>query len=238
LISSRSSPAAIAAWCSCCSRCGRSNLESPVVATLHEASCEGPVVSNASGPWKCAACGKRDFVSSSGFASHRDCCLKEGLSGASVSLHPACLESKRGLLSDFNFLVTESIELVEVSSEDAGRIPPRLSRKIAPKVGDIGIRCVYCAAKGIQPAGSNMYPRKLKNLAHTMYNLVTRHLMSSCQNIPKSIQKQLKQDRKKTTSQSMMKDRIGLPVYLQLLSNEFGLTDDDGESGGIRCSVD
>lgn len=158
------------------------------------------------------------------------------MAGASVSLRPLCLEAKRNLLSDFNVLVTESIELIEVSTDDVEKLQLGNRRKHHPRIGDVGIRCVYCAAKGIQPTGSNIYPQSLKTLPHNMYNMVVRHLMESCKNIPCSTQKRLINDKKKTTSQSMEKERIGLPVYLKLLTSEYGLAD-RGSNEGIHCSV-
>jgi len=60
--------------------------------------------------------------------------------------------------------------------------------------------------------------------------------MSSCQYIPKQKQEKLIHNKKTTTSQSMEKKRIGLPVYLKLLAHDFGLTDND-KSEGIQRSL-
>jgi hypothetical protein len=149
------------------------------------------------------------------------------------------LETRRQLLSDFNILVTDAVELIQLSTpEDIDRLKmSNKRRRLAPKLGNIGIRCRYCAQNKLtSPPGSNVYPQSLKSLPHNIYNLVNRHLMSSCQNISREKQQQLVQDKKITTKQSMEKNRIGLPVYLRLLAEAFGLTD-DGKSEGIRCSM-
>jgi len=125
----------------CCSHCGRHDFVSDAEAAVHDASCGPGAVGNPKGPWKCVTCGKNTFKDSSGFSSHRLSCRSGVMKGASVSLRPACLESKRILLSDFNFQVTESIELIEVSPEDIKRFSLGKRRMRQPKVGDIGIRC-------------------------------------------------------------------------------------------------
>ena len=191
------------------------------------------------GYWKCELCGRDDFVSGGGFSSHRECCKIGCLEGPSVSLRPACLNAQRQLLSDFNLLVTDSVELIELSTlEDIERLQKsNKRRKLAPKVGNIGIRCRFCAQNRLMsPPHSNVYPQSLKSLSHNIYNLITRHLMSSCPNIPKVLQQQLVHDKQISTKQSMQKDRIGLPMYLQMLTKEFRLTD-DGKNEGIRCSM-
>ena len=214
-----------------CSFCGRHDFESDAAAALHQASCSQ---SYPKGPWKCSVCGKTDFTASSGFASHRQTCRRGVLQGRTVSLRPACLSLQRQLLADFNVLVTDSIELIELSSsQDIARLSSGNRRKNSPKLGDIGIRCRYCAENNLQPPGSTMYPETLKTLPHNMYNMVCRHLVSVCQSIPKKTQQKLVHDKQNATKQSMLKDRIGLPVYLKLVINEFGLID-GGENRGIH----
>ena len=209
----------------CFDKCGRADLESAAEAADHTKICS--VV----GP--CENCGKATFTTWQGFFSHQMSCHKSSF-GNSVSLRPSCLDEQRKRLSDFNWKLTEAIELIEVAPDDINELAKTKQRGRTPKVGDIGIRCVYCARKGTQPAGSNVYPTKLKTLPHSMYNLVVRHLIQCCQNIPKNLRGELIQDKKITTSQSMEKGRIGLPVYLQMISDEFGLAD-CGQTVGVRC---
>ena len=153
----------------------------------------------------------------------------------SLTLRPSCLQSERERLSDFNLLVTDSIELVELTAAGMEQMM-RSGRQRKPVTGNVGIRCRYCAEKGRSPPGSESYPDTLQNLSHNVYNLTKRHLVKECRNIPESTRERLIETKKITTSQSMEKARIGLPVYLKLVTKEFGLID-IGERQGIRCTV-
>lgn len=206
--------------------------------TSAASSCERADAEEATTPdATCRNCGKTGFCTGQALYSHQLACHKGSMVGLCVSLRPPSLNDSRIQLSEFNWKVTEAIELIEVSPEDISELAKTVQRGRTPRVGDIGIRCVYCARKGIQPAGSNVYPKTLKSLPHNMYNLVVRHLLGSCQNIPKATQDELSENKTRTTKQSMMKDRIGLPVYLQMLTELFALTD-LGEAQGIRRVVE
>lgn len=214
-----------------CYLCGRADFESQNDATAHEISCSGK--GNANGPWKCSLCGKYDFVHCSGYGSHRVLCNHSAMKGTSLSLRPTCLEVF--FLSDFNALVTESIELIEITEDDTKRFA-KTQRKRTPQAGNIGIRCVYCAEKGVQPPGSMSCPDDLRGLPYNIYNMVNRHLLSSCKHIPKQVRSKMEMAKKTTTSQSMQKNRIGLPVYFKILVDKFSLTDNGMKEGIQRSS--
>lgn len=217
-----------------CSVCGCLGFASLAEAEAHQTECLCRRGTNKHGPWKCVKCGKYDFTTSQGFASHRvSCCHKNPISsGASLTLRPTCLESQRESLSDFNYLVTESIEFIEATSSDVKRLG-RSQRKRDPLEGNIGIRCVYCQG---QTSRSISFPDDCKALPNNIYNMTKRHLMESCPSIPSQVRTKLTETKQSTTSQSMMKDRIGLPIYLKMVQVEFGLTD-HGKKEGIRCSI-
>lgn len=216
-----------------CYLCGCANFKTQFDATVHEISCDGRC--NPYGPWKCSACGKVAFFNSKGFGSHRILCSQSAMKGASLSLRPDCMAASRGMLSDFNYLVTESIEMVEVAQDDMERFA-KTQRKRTPQVGNVGIRCVYCAANGVQPPGSMSCPDNLQSLPHNIYNMAQRHLLSSCKKIPKHIQVQLNVTKKTSLSQSMQKNHIGLPVYCKKLAYMFSLAD-NGTKEGIQRAV-
>jgi hypothetical protein len=217
-----------------CYLCGFTKFESQFDATVHEISCDGK--QNPFGPWKCSTCGKV-FAVGRGFGSHRIICHQGAMKGTSLSLRPPCMEEFRARLSDYNALVTESIELVEVTRDDIEKFAKKLQRKRTPQVGNVGIRCVYCVANGSQPPGSMSCPQNLRSLPHNIYNMVQRHLLLSCPYVPKQIKNQLELAKENSTSQSGQKERIGLPLYLTKLVNEFGLTDIGQNEGVQRSSV-
>ena len=219
-----------------CSRCGRIDFDSQIELNQHKNAYSGISTCNSEGCWKCSICDKSDFRSKFAFNSHILICKASACNTATdgiLSMKPSSLEIQRSQLSDFNILVTESIELFELGEDDVERFAIR-HRKRHPQCGDVGIRCVYCAEKGVQPPGSVSYPDNLKSLPFNVYNMTNRHLLLSCKNIPKHTQKELKTTKKNTTSQSMEKKSIGLPVYLKMLVHEFNLTDDKDEKQGIQ----
>jgi hypothetical protein len=67
--------------------------------------------------------------------------------------------------------------------------------------------------------------------------MATRYLTTACPFIPKDEHERLMHTKKESTSQSMEKRRTGLPVYLGLVAQEFGLTDGIEKNGIVRCSV-
>jgi hypothetical protein len=188
-------------------------------------------------PWVCTACGKKDFTARAGFLAHCRCCLSHNMTGRRLTLRPACLQSKREKLSDFNFHVTESIELVEASEIDIETLTnhSNQNRRRMPQVGNVGIRCVHC--DGSIVVGALRFPDDLATIPHNMYSMVERHLLASCPKTDERVRQQLRDTKVLTTKQSMTKGRIGLPTYLKLLQTEFGLTD-YGKKEGVHFTTE
>jgi len=175
-----------------------------------------------------------DFRTKSASNSHMRICNASACNtSVRLSMRPTSLRIQRAHLSDFNILVTESIELIELAECDVERFAIR-PRKRDPQCGDVGIRCFYCATDGVQPPGSVSYPTNLKNISCNVYNMMKRHLLVSCKHIPKRIRRELITAKEYTTSQSMQKEKIGLTVYLEMLVQEFSLANKDGEKHGIQ----
>jgi hypothetical protein len=187
------------------------------------------------GSLKCPNCGKTDFCISQALVSHMiHCGVAEG-DARTLTLRPICLQFERERLSDFNLLVTDSIELVELTAAGMEQMR-RSGRQRKPATGNVGIRCRYCAEQGRSPPSSETYPDTLQNLSHNVYNLTNRHLIKECRKIPESIRLRLIETKKVTTSQSMEKARLGLPAYLKLVTKELGLID-IGNRQGVRCTI-
>jgi hypothetical protein len=155
---------------------------------------------------------------------------------ASLSLEPVALETERVKLSDFNLLIVKSIELFEASATDVEmQHLGSGNRKI--ELGNVGIRCRHCAQLGVLTIGSVSYTNNLTTLPHNMYTMVARHLLESCSNVREDLKHQLLQAKKSSTSQSLRKGALGLPAYLRLLIELYGLTDDGKREGVRRKSV-
>lgn len=218
-----------------CSVCGRHDFVTKSGAARHQAECDGKP--NPDGPWECTICGKNTFLTSQAFGGHWRCCNKgSSVTQAALSLRPEALQADRDKLSDFNKLITESIELFEASSTDVATQRIGNGRR-AIELGNVGLRCRHCAELGVMTIGSIAYTNELKPLPHNMYTMVKRHLLETCKNVSEELRSTLLIAKKSSTSQSMTRGRIGLPAYLRTLITHFGLTD-DGKKDGVRRRVD
>lgn len=109
------------------------------------------------GSLKCPNCGKTDFCISQALVSHMiHCGVAEG-DARTLTLRPICLQFERERLSDFNLLVTDSIELVELTAAGMEQMR-RSGRQRKPATGNVGIRCRYCAEQGRSPPSSETIP--------------------------------------------------------------------------------
>jgi hypothetical protein len=217
-----------------CSVCGRYDFVTKSGAARHQAECDGKT--NPGGPWECAVCGKNTFLTSQAFGGHWRCCNKgSSVTQAALSLRPEVLQADRDKLSDFNKLITESIELFEASKTDVETQKIGNGRRNI-ELGNVGIRCRHCAELGVMTIGSIAYTNDLQPLPNNMFTMVKRHLLETCQNVSKELRSTLLDAKKFSTSQSMSKGRIGLPAYLRTLITHFDLTD-EGKKEGVRRRV-
>jgi hypothetical protein len=149
-----------------------------------------------------------------------------------MSLHPEYLHSSWEKLSDFNQHLTNCIELIEATTIEVNR-QARRNRRRPIDVGNIGIRCIYCAQHKVDTIGSTTYADSVKTLPHNMYVMVSRHLLVTCPYIPKIPRSNLLNTKHNSLSQTMTLGHIGLPAYLRMLQDEFGL-EDIGHANGVR----
>jgi hypothetical protein len=179
--------------------------------------------------WNCPKCNKCFQGGLTRAAlSHDRCCFRNTeMTGTSFSLESVddpVLQQERSRLSLFNQLVTESIELVEASTNDIELLLAKsrnLKRKPIP--GNIGIRCRHCFLEGTAATGAICYPAELKNLPFNAYNMATRHLIKTCQSISEDMRNEIRLAQKTSTSESARTESLGLPEYLRMIANKYGL---------------
>lgn len=216
-----------------CSMCHRTDFLSPTGFAHHQSRCDG--TRNSTGPWTCSNCGKNDFSTSQAYGGHARCCHpRESVTETSISLAPKSLMAERARLSEFNFCLTASLELFEASNADVEKQLIGNGRRHI-LLGNVGIRCSFCAMSHTMSTGAITYPHHLKPLPHNCYVMVQRHLLGNCTAIPDSIRKRLVETKKSSINHSMKKNALGLPFYLNMIIEKFKLTD-DGKRNGIRRS--
>ncbi|GKY97967.1 hypothetical protein MPSEU_000754800 [Mayamaea pseudoterrestris] len=225
-----------------CAKCGRFQFSDASSAHCHASKCDGKR-RNTTGPWMCKGCGKRSFTRSQAFGSHRSGCMtidqmQSGVTDDATftsvgSLKPTSLGCFRVQLSDYNYLLTEWIGFVQVSAQDAA-LPTNRRRNV--EFGDIGVQCLACArATNCGSTGSSvMHPGRLGHVAAVIYNLADRHFIkNSCINMPARVKRQFIELKLTSTSQSMSKNRIGLPVYLNMVFEALRLENRPNKQKGI-----
>jgi hypothetical protein len=189
----------------------------------------------------CKGCGKSQFGNAAAFQSHRRCCTSNQAYGSDTSisselisnLRPPQQESSRQQLSDYNLILTTCVEIIAASPQDV-QTELTHNRRRRIQLGDVGIRCRACAQAGRYSIGSVKYPDCLEHLVHNIYVMVDRHLLKTCPNISAHEQARLRETKPNSTSQSMYKHRIGLPIYLKMIYQEFGLVN-RGNRQGVVC---
>ena len=189
----------------------------------------------ASDVWTCSVCGRNDFRCSQALGSHLNSCREGGdnsVTQEKFSLKPTLLTERISILSSFNQLVTKSIELFEAAENDVER-QNRGCGKRRIQVGDVGIRCKYCANSNKMTSGSIHYASNLKLLHANIYVMADRHLLKNCPSIDADQREEMRTTKKSTTRESMSAGRIGLPVYLKDVIAHFSLTD-NGATDGVR----
>ena len=187
----------------------------------------------------CPSCGRSGFETPQAYGSHRNSCVVVSSAAAttssaesiprkssSLTLRPDALSEEAKKLSNFNQMLVSSIDLFEADDLDVER-QHRGGGKRSIRVDDVGIRCRHCRAS--PTSGSVHYPKNLKTLPHNVYVIADRHLIGgSCTKVATDYRGELRIAKKRTTSESLRKGGLGLPTYLGLVCDHYGLEDSEG----------
>ncbi len=96
------------------------------------------------------------------------------------------------ILSDQQVLIRKQIELFAADTEDICAVTPGRRKEIV--LGQVGIRCRYCAHVPIhhRAKGAVYYPAKLKGIYQAAQNMASSHFCDSCNNIDPYVKAELK----------------------------------------------
>lgn len=94
-------------------------------------------------------------------------------------------------LTEYQCLLRQQIELFEATDEDLQASAQGRNSPI--QIGQIGIRCKYCAAMPIKcrSRGAVYFPRSINGIYQVAQNLTKIHLCNSCTRVPENIRKKL-----------------------------------------------
>lgn len=188
--------------------------------------------------FSCCICRRSDHFMES-------CPVTKKSTDTQTPLHKAMLLPRhhrtRLKLSAYGYALTESIEFFEATEQDITK-QSRNSKRII-KIADVGIRCAHCHRNANRASVSTshrtgssvlLFPRKWKTVPHNFYLLAKRHLIESCESIPPLLKRELVVSKNQSTSESGMKDGIGLPTFLQLVADKCGLINSEEAENGIQ----
>ena len=143
-----------------------------------------------------------------------------------VSLVPK--EANRGILSDYNYLLTQQIELFEEISTTTNTSGANTKRTFIR----IGLRCIHCSGSDCRAVGATFFPSATNFISPAFGNIGSRHLLGGkCPLLPAGIIEQLKAFKVTTQAQSKEEGRIGIDAYCRSLAAKSGIA--NHVSGGI-----
>ena len=136
----------------------------------------------------------------------------------SVSLVPP--DADRGILSDYNYLLCQNIELFEeitTTTSTSGAKTSRTSTRI-------GLRCIHCSGCDRHAVGSTFYPSSINFISPALGNIGSRHLLGGkCPFVNAGIVDQLKACKLTTQAQTKEAGRTGLDAYCKSLAARCGI---------------
>lgn len=138
------------------------------------------------------------------------------------------LDSDKAILSDFQILLRKSLEFFEVQPIDqANGIP---GRKKDLEVGQVGIRCRYCAHRPPhwKGRGAVYYPRTLSAVYQAAQNMGMNHFMKSCTEMPQSVKDSFEAARLKQKQEIR---RSGGKTYWTETTRHMDLEEHEGRNG-------
>lgn len=114
--------------------------------------------------------------------------------GRSIPPHaavPVSLPSDRTILSDYQFRIRAALEFFQATREDCVIGFPGRTKPVV--VGQVGIRCRYCAhlLPHHRQRGSAYFPGKLTRVYQSAQNMASNHLLSACRDVPDDVRDKL-----------------------------------------------
>lgn len=141
---------------------------------------------------------------------------------------PLLLPNDKALLSDYQILIRESLEFFEVQASDMLSSVP--GRKKNVEVGQVGIRCRYCAHRPAhwKGRGAVYFPGNLASVYQAAQNMASNHLLKACEELPADVNEKFAAARQKQKEETR---RSGGKTYWTETSRHVGLEEREGRSG-------
>ena len=106
---------------------------------------------------------------------------------------PLFMDYDREVLTDFQCLLRQQIELFEAGPED---IQENVKGRIKPvRVGQLGIRCRHCAVRPLdaRARGAMYFAYNIEGVYQLAQNMGKKHLCDSCTEIPIGLKQRLRE---------------------------------------------
>jgi hypothetical protein len=205
-----------------CNICKDALFGSFVEACMHEISCD----EDGRGYARCSRASRSDSLLNNAVRE------KEAIQ-SSKSLGLSLIPKNQDILSEYNYLLTQHIELFEVQSQHT--IVDGLDNFNPLPAKKIGLRCIHCTHNETSSTSSTFFPSAVSSIASGVGTIGARHLSAGkCERLCTVDVDKLKSARKISQQQTRNHGRVGLDVYLRDLAKRCNIVDQ--VEGGIRIA--
>jgi len=145
-----------------------------------------------------------------------------------ISLTPR----NKNILSGYNFLLTQHIELFEVTTKPNFSQGSLNINLMTLPMSKVGLRCKHCIDTKCHITAASFFPTSIKSIASGLGTIGARHFAGEkCPLVSEETLELLKHAKRISQQQTRTQGRIGLDAYCRVLANKKHIVNHD--SGGI-----
>ena len=145
------------------------------------------------------------------------------------------IPENRNILSDYNLMLAENIELFEVPTVYNIRDGADSVCTTGLPTSKVGLRCIHCSSNGRQVTAASFFPSSIGSIASGVGTIGARHFIGGkCPNMSNDKIEIFKQNKKTSQQQTRTQARVGLDAYCRVLSKRMNIN--NLKYGGIHFS--
>lgn len=143
------------------------------------------------------------------------------------------LPSDKGVLSPYQRLIRESIQVFEAQTVDIDFFANSQGRNRKVELGQVGVRCRYCAHRPLHWCGRGAvyFPGSLSTIYQAAQNMAANHFLPGiCEDMPDQVKNQFNEESQKKKEKSSK--RSAGKEYWECACRSLGL-EDSGDKPGV-----
>ena len=152
--------------------------------------------------------------------------------GIGNSTRALALPSDKGVLSPYQSLIRESIQVFEAQSVDIDFFANSQGRNRKVELGQVGVRCQYCAHRPLHwcSRGAVYFPGSLSTIYQAAQNMAANHFLPGiCEDMPDSVKEAFMAESQKKKERTVK--RSAGKEYWECACRSLGLEDREGRPG-------